>query len=78
MDWVDPMALQGEGYSDNAFVSLKFLDADGNPIPENSGPVADLYFQYCGGLTTALAMGYAAGAEVREMLLAERSTAVAA
>lgn len=42
MSIVNAMALQGEGWSDNAFANLAFLDADGNRIAENSGPVADI------------------------------------
>lgn len=42
MSVVDAMALQGEGWSDNAFANLAFLDEDGNRIAENSGPIADI------------------------------------
>lgn len=41
MDIVDAMAIKGEGYSDNAFANLKFLDDDGNVIPEYAKPIAD-------------------------------------
>lgn len=42
MHIVDPMAHEGEGYSDNAFANLAFLDEKGNVIAENSGPIADI------------------------------------
>lgn len=57
--------------------STQIADASGQGIPNPYGAGTLVgpnlfyyrYFQYCGGLTTALAVGHAAGAEARDTIL---------